>query len=75
MFKPIKNFVAVGVGPLTCDPQFASSGPPHESLIGDMKFLVERMKLVGPPLHIETKKEKRIFNDHLKENPKPTTKS
>lgn len=40
-----------------------------------MKFLAERMKLVGPPIQIDTNEEKKIFNEYLKENPKPTTKS
>lgn len=30
LFTPIKNFVAVGVGPLTSDPAFVKSGPPSD---------------------------------------------
>lgn len=73
--QPIKGFVAVGVGPLNYDSKYVEQGGPHPNLAGDMKFLAERMKLTGPPLHVATKEEKRIFNEFLKSCPKPTTKS
>lgn len=75
LFNPVQGFVAVGVGPLNYDEKCVSSGNPLENLSGDMKFLAERMKLVGPPLHMSTKEEKKIFNDFMKNHPKPPSKT
>jgi hypothetical protein len=69
LFKPVEGFVAVGIGPLNYHPEFVESGPPHASLKGDMRFLAERMELVGPPLHIAHPYEKHIFNEFMKDNP------
>jgi hypothetical protein len=52
LFDPIAGFVAVRVGPLNYDSKFVENGPPDPKLKGDMLFLVLRMKLRGPPLHI-----------------------
>lgn len=71
----MEGFVAVGAGPLDYDPAYVQHGAADEKLVEDMKFLAEQMKLRGPPLHIATKEEKRIFNDFLKYQPSPTLKS
>jgi hypothetical protein len=53
LFKPIKGFVAVGIDPLNYHSDYyVETGEPHEKLTGDLKFLAERTRLVGPPLHI-----------------------
>jgi len=75
LFKPIEGFVAVGVGPLNYDPKFVEEGLPDPKLNGDMLFLAERMRLKGPPLHIAHVNEKRIFNQHMADNPKPSSKT
>ena len=77
LFDPIKDFVAVGVGPLNYDDKYVTKGKPHKELEGkhDLWFLADRMGLVGPPLHIAHPKEKRIFNDFMADNPNPTGKS
>lgn len=75
LFKPIKGFVAVGVGPLNYDSKYVEEGDPDKNLVGDMKFLAERMKLRGPPLHVCTHHERKIFNECLKTHRKPTARS
>lgn len=75
LFQPIEGFVAVGVGPLNYDERYVEEGEPHENLSGDMRFLAKRMKLVGPPLHISTYEERRIFNSFMRNHPKPNSKT
>ena len=74
LFQPVKGFVAVGVGPLNYDEDYVEQGCPHQGLTGDIKFLAQRMKVVGPPLHIYHPREKKIFNDFMANNSKPTNK-
>jgi hypothetical protein len=75
LFDPIPGFVAVGVGPLNYDSKFVEIGPPDPKLIGNMLFLALRMKLRGPPLHIAHPREMYLFNEFLKEHPKPSAKN
>ena len=74
LFKPISDFVAVGIGPLNYDEKYVDSSEPDPALKGDMLFLAKRMKLRGPPLHIAHPEEKKIFNDYLRDHSKPTSK-
>jgi hypothetical protein len=74
LFDPIAGFVAVGVGPLNYDSKFVEIGPPDPNLKGDMLFLALRMKLRGPPLHIAHPREMHLFNEFLKEHPRPSAK-
>ncbi len=68
LFKPVKGFVSVGVRELNYDGQYVEKGDPHPDLVGDVKLMAERTKLRGPPLHIATIEEKKIFNDCMKNN-------
>ena len=75
LFQPVQGFIAVGVGPLNYDEKYVTTGPPSTNCTGDILFLAKKMKLVGPPLHIAHPKEKKMFNDHMGEFPKPTSKT
>jgi hypothetical protein len=74
LFDPIKDFVAVGVGPLNYDSKFVEHGEPHPNLTGGMLFLARKMKLKGPPLHVGHPREMHLFNEFLREHPRPTAK-
>ena len=75
LFKPVKAFLAVGVREMNYDGQYVEKGHPHPDLVGDMKFMAERTKLRGPPLHIATIEEKKIFNEYMKNNRGRTQKN
>jgi hypothetical protein len=71
-FKEIKDFIAVGIGPLYYSPDYVDLGDPDPRLKGDNLFVAKRQKLKCPPLHISTRTEKRIFNQFITNNPNPT---
>ena len=62
-FKPIEDFIAVGIGPLNYKKEFLHlSKKPHQSLKGDLQFVAVRMLVEGPPLSIHLKEEKKLFS-------------
>lgn len=74
-FKAVKNFVAVGLGPLTHNPKFVTyCDKPNSSLRGGVKFMAKRMKVDIPPIPLASKEEFRLLKSKLKLNPKPSTK-
>ena len=75
LFDPIKDFVAVGVGPLNYDSKFVDHGEPHPKLTGGLLFLARKMKLKGPPLHVAHPREMHLFNEFMREHPRPTAKT
>jgi hypothetical protein len=44
-FEPVKDFVAIGIGPLYYSNDYVEQGEPHPDLEGDLQFLVARMGL------------------------------
>lgn len=70
LFQPVKDFVAVGIGPLTSFSPFVKTGPPMAHLRGDMLFMAERMKVECPPLPPAGKIELKMINDAFISNPK-----
>ena len=74
-FKAVKNFVAVGLGPLTHNPKFVTyCDKPNSSLRGGVKFMAKRMKVDIPPIPLTSKEEFELLKSKLKLNPKPSTK-
>ena len=71
-FKPVDGFVAIGVGPLSLDPEYVQQGEPLPVLKGDLHFMAERMKLECPPLPLAHKDEFKIFRHFIARNPKVT---
>ena len=67
----LKDIVCVGVGPLNYGDKYVTKGPPDPKLKGILLFLLTRMQLVCPPLHVAHKYEKNIFNHYLLKNPSP----
>jgi hypothetical protein len=61
-FEPIKDFVAVGIGPLSYSADYVTKGEPHPTLKGDIRFLAKQMGLVDPPMPISHPVEKAMFN-------------
>lgn len=41
LFKPVKNFVAVGIGPLSYNEDYVDIGLPHKELKGEVKFIAK----------------------------------
>lgn len=74
-FKPVENFVAVGIGPLYYDSDYVDKGEANKQLTGEILFMAERMEVVCPPLHVAGPHEKKIFNDFMVSNPKPSRKT
>jgi hypothetical protein len=68
----VKDFVAVGIGPLNYDDEYlhkiGEGKTPDPHLSGGLRFLVERMRLRGAPLDMGHPNEMKIFNDFMKEN-------
>jgi hypothetical protein len=73
-FEPVKDYVAVGIGPLNYNDDYVTKGPPDPLLKGDLRFVADRMRLKCPPMPVAHPREKKMFNDHMKAHPKPTDK-
>ena len=74
-FHAIPHFTAVGIGPLEYSREYIEEGEPDPRLRGDLRFVALKMKLKCPPLLVDHRNEKQLFNDFLKDNPKPTANS
>ena len=72
LFEPVKDFVSVGIGPLTYSSDFVTQGAPLQHLKGDMRFIAERMKVACPPLEPISKEELSLINKHFVNQPKQT---
>jgi hypothetical protein len=74
-FKAIKDFVAVGIGPLSHSFDYVTKGMPHPSLKGDFRFLAKKMKVVYAPMPVSHPMEKAMFNHYKESHPNDLTKS
>lgn len=71
LFKAIADFVAIGIGPVSLNPDFVKMGEPMAHLKGDLRFMAERMKLNCPPLPIGGRREEiRMFSTFMSLYPK-----
>lgn len=68
-FQPVKDFVAVGVGPLCISEEYVCLGDPLPHLTGDLHFLAERMGVQCPPLGVQGKDECKMFSTFMLSNP------
>lgn len=68
-FKPVKDWVAVGIGPLSYSTAYVDPGKPDPSLKGDLRFVAQQMRLKLPPMPIATPKEIKIYNDFRLQHP------
>jgi hypothetical protein len=69
LFEPMKDHVAVGIGPLTYSEKYVQPGPPLPCLRGDDRFIAHRMRLECAPTTPSTKEELIIVNEHFKAHP------
>ena len=60
-----ENMISVGIGPLSYSDQYVKKGEPHANLKGDLKFLASQMNLELPPLPVASRKEIKIFTEHM----------
>ena len=60
-----ENMISVGIGPLSYSDQYVKKGEPHANLKGDLKFLALQMNLELPPLPVASRKEIKIFTEHM----------
>lgn len=72
-FKGNKDFVSVGIGPLSYDPNYVElSSNPSINLKQDLHFIAKRMGLKYPLLPLASTQEVKVLNDFLL-NHSPTT--
>jgi hypothetical protein len=70
LFEHVKDFVSLGIGSLCYSKDFVESGNPLDNLMGDMRFMAERMKVTSPPLEPSSKEEHSLINKHFVAHPK-----
>lgn len=75
LFRPVKDFVAVGIGPLNYSQEYVANGEPMEHMTGDMRFIAQRMKVQCPPLEPAGKEELAIINRYFASQPRQTQAS
>jgi hypothetical protein len=73
-FQPVKDYVAIGIGPLAYNADYVEKGAPDPRLKGDLLFVADRMGLKCAPMPIAHPKEKAMFNKHMQDYPKPKDK-
>ena len=70
-FNPV-DFVAVGIGPLSFDPDYVKrSDEPSPVLAGGLKFMAKQMKVEFPPLPISTPAEFSMLKEFCSKHPQP----
>jgi hypothetical protein len=57
--------ISVGIGPLSYSDQYVKKGEPHPNLKGDLKFLASQMNLELQRLPVASRKEIKIFTEHM----------
>jgi hypothetical protein len=75
IFKGLDDFISVGIRPMTYDSRFVEkSDVPSANLSNDLKFIAQQMKIKYPITPVNSKVEKRIYNDFFVNN-RPTNKT
>jgi hypothetical protein len=71
-----RNYVSVGIGPLSYSSDYVKIAEPLPSLKNDIRFIAHRMKLECPPLHIASREEIELYTALLRAGPsRPTDRN
>lgn len=68
------DFTAVGVGPLTFNPEYVEKGEPADCLKGDPRFMAKRMRLKYPIFPPSTRQELGMIKRFCAKCPQPKMK-
>jgi hypothetical protein len=68
-----RNFVSVGIGPLSYSSDYVKIAEPLPNLKNDIRFIADRIKLECPPLHIASREEIKLYTALLRAGPSRPT--